>query len=1069
MAGNSVLSSGQWVRLRIAQTGVYAVTAKQAQRWGLGDLQQVSVWGNGCQPLPQSNDSAIRVDLQQIPSRLQDGQLLFFAEAAQPWNYNPYSDAAYVYVTNSQTRINIEEEASAEASNYTSNEYDFLDYHELENINLLQSGQRFFGEIFDKTTVRTVDFVLPKTLKYDKLDIKLCAAARSTSPSSFTLQVNNGNAYTLALPASNGDNYAKDNTAIFEQVQVTGNKASIKLTYLPPNSSSVGYLDFISIRARCGLQLEQTQLLLRDAQSVAAARLTKFEIATQQAQVQVWDVSNLHAAKRLPTIVANGTVSVTTPTTSLKTLIAFTPAMAYVPEFVEKIAPQNLQNSSAVDYIIIAPSALLTQAQRLSALHRQQSGLSVQVVNCQHIYNEFSSGVPDPTAIRNYLKHLHEQHKTPRFVLLLGSGSYVNKEGAKGAGLLPTYQSDNSLSEQYSFVSDDYFALLDAGERLDEMGMTGDLDLAVGRLPAANAMEADILVHKIEQYYAAANTHWANRVVVVADDEDNNTHVGQAETLCNSIQYSFPVYAVEKIYFDKYPQTITSIGKRYPAVTAAIGTAVNTGAVLVNYVGHANSQWLSHEQVLTQADIALWNNGEGRYPLFVTATCEFSRFDNPNSRSAGENVLLKVNGGGIAMLSTTRLVYSSSNATLNREFMQQFFEKDADGKPLRIGEMLRRTKNNASTGVNQLNFTLLGDPALRLHLPSLEVNNLLLEVNNVPCDTLRALDRVRVTGSYTGSTTDTLEIAVYDKSVQKQTLGNGGQQAFAYREQNNILFKGKVQAVNGQFALTFVVPQDIQLAYGEGKITIFGRSGEQYVASSKAITVGGASTANVDDHTPPSIRLYIDNEQFVDGGITSESPLFIAIISDSSGINSSGNGIGRNMTLYVHNTQQTYTLNEYYVAHLDSYTSGRVEFALPILPKGKYTATFGAFDNCNNAAQKTIHFVVVDDPTFVISRVLNFPNPFKNATHFIITHNRPYVEMEVQVQIFALNGRLVKTIAANVYSHSIELPTDLIQWDGCDENGQRAEGGIYFYKVKVCCKTGETAEKAEKLLLLQNH
>jgi hypothetical protein len=943
---------------------------------------------------------------------------------------------------------------------------DCIDYHDRNYNNLLQSGRRFFGEIFGNTAERTMSFNVPNAVNNNGLKIKLSAAARSISASSFSVQVNGGNVYTMDIPPVNDDHFARDNSAIFAPIAYSGEKINVKITYSKPLSDAVGYLDFITINARSALSMNNVQLLFRDAESVAPSRITRFDIQSTQNNLQVWDVSNIHAVKRLATIANNNVVSIATPTERLKTFAAFAPAMAYTPTFVEKMATQNLQGAPKADYVIITPPSLLLQAQRLARLHKQQSGLQTSIVTTTQVYNEFSSGIPDPTAIRNYLKTKKLQGQLPHYVLLFGNGSYVNMEGKKGVGLIPTYQSDNSLVEKLSFVSDDYFTLLDTHDDLGDSGMTGKLDAAIGRLPAADAGEASIMVHKVERYYAESETLWANRLVMIADDEDYNTHVSQTEDLCNYVQDSFPAYSINKIYFDKYPQTMTTIGKRYPDATEAINSAVQAGALLVNYVGHANDQWLAHEKVVTQDDIAKWNNGGGKLPLFVTATCEFSRFDNYARKSAGEKVLLKANGGGVAMLSTTRLVYSNSNAALSRTFMKQLFTKDEQGQPLRLGEILRRTKNTASTGVNQLNFTLLGDPALLLHFPADTISNGQLWVNNIATDTLRALDKVKISGTIAHSNDgDTLEIAVFDKIVQKQTLGNGGQTPFPYQEYNQLIYKGITVVRNGIFTTQFIVPKDIQPAYGQGKITYFGKNGGRYVAGSTPVVVGGVNTHYDEDITPPDITLFIDNQQFVDGGMTTETPLFIALLSDSSGINATGSGIGRNMTLYLPGTQKTYVLNSYYTANADSYTAGRVEFPIPPLPKGTHTAVFKAFDVHNNSAERTIRFVVAGEPQFAITRLFNYPNPFGEQTTFFFAHNRPDAEMEVQIQIFTTTGMLIKTLQYSIYGSDTQLQNNFVSWDGRSAYG-RSPQGIYFYKIKVKCKTGEFAEKVEKMYYL---
>ncbi len=633
-------------------------------------------------------------------------------------------------------------------------------------------------------------------------------------------------------------------------------------------------------------------------------------------------------------------------------------------------------------------------------------------------------------------------------------------------GHIPTYQSDNSLARDKSFVTDDFFALLDDDDFLNDEGMNGLLEMAVGRLPVYNTTQANTLVSKIEKYYSDLSGDWMSKCIFIADDEDNNVHMQQSEELGNYILDSFPSFYVNKIYLDDYPQISTPLGPRYPEVTEAISSAMNAGALLVNYTGHANDEWLTHELAATIPDIQKWNN-RNRLPIFVTATCEFSRFDDAGQLSAGEYVLFSPKGGSIAMLSTTRLVYSDANATLNKNFIHHFFEKDAEGNHYRLGEIVRRTKNNTSTGVNQLNFSLLGDPALRLNFPTLTAKTEAVNGKNYPTpDTLKALARSSVSGSIPqGSLNDTIVVSVFDKAQRKTTLGNGGETPFVYRWQNSILYRGKVTAPNGAFTAKFVVPQDVGLQVGQGKITYVGKVGNRLAAGSSPVPVGGVADNPVADSLPPAVRTYMNSERWVPGGTVNQSPTFIALLTDSSGINTTGNGVGRDITLRLQPTAKSYTLNEYYTANTNCYTEGRIEFPIPPLSEGRYTATLKVWDVANNPTEHSTEFVVANEDVFTINRLLNYPNPFTQKTAFFFEHNRPYSSMDVLIQVFTITGKLVKTIRYTL-PESSSLRSTPIEWDGRDDYGGKLGRGTYLYKAKVRCSSGETAEKLEKLVVL---
>jgi hypothetical protein len=1085
-ASGSVLSSGRWVKLRIKQTGVHQLTAEMLGKWGFSDLNAVSVWGNGCRGLPRLNSEANPDDLLQIAAKVSGGKILFYAEAKNTWLYNAqkkffeheqseYSESAYIYITDSKAVRPMSVAAQAAAATDVTDTYDYRDYRERIDTNLLRSGRRFFGEVYGAVRQHSLSFSVPSLcLSAPQLKMQVCAAARSTTGSTYSMLVNNTATYTLTItPVTQNVDYMKADTALFEDnTPVSSENISLKITYnRPENSASAwGVWDFTTINARAYLQLQSSQLLFRDAQRVGAGRATRFSIATSQQNVKVWDVTNPHNVQEVSGIATSGNISFTVETPSLREFAAFTDNMLLSPEYVGEVPNQNLHGAQPPELVIVTHPELASQAERLADFHRKKDKMSALTVTTEAVYNEFSGGLPDVSAIRNFMRMFHRRSAAtaPKYLLLFGSGTYVNYEGKKGVGHILTFQSDNSLVSERSYVSDDFFVLLDDGEYLSDAGMVGALDMAVGRIPARSSSEATTLVDKIEQYSANLNGDWMSKCIIIADDEDGNDHMRQAETIGSYIMDSAPSFYVNKIYMDAYMQQSTPMGERYPDVTEAINSAVCSGALLVNYTGHANDQWLAHEQVITLSDIKRWSN-RSRLPLFVTATCEFSRFDNPNIRSAGEQVLFLPNGGGIAMLSTTRLVFSSANSALNQKFIEEFFRKDASGSYARIGEMVRRSKNASTTGVNQLNFSLLGDPALMLHFPSLTAQT--THINGIPYatpDTLKALAKASIDGSVSSSSpTDTLYISIFDKEQRKQTLGNSGQAPFTYRTQSSLLYKGKVSTRHsGLFTVKFIVPQDIAPGYGNGKITYMGKSGDKLVAGSSLMPIGGTSGNAVTDTTPPGIRMYMNDERWVPGGATTEAPTFIALLTDSSGINITGNGVGRDITLRLQQNSKAYILNSYYTANTDSYTSGRVEFPIPPLEKGAYTATLKVWDVVNNPAEQSLEFKVIGDEQFTLSRVLNYPNPFTQKTAFFFEHNRPYTDMEALVQVFTISGKLVKTIRCNVPPSSVSLRSAPIEWDGRDDYGAKLGRGTYLYKLKVRCSNGEYAEKVEKLVLL---
>ncbi|MGL4956036.1 MAG: type IX secretion system sortase PorU [Bacteroidales bacterium] len=1079
-ATSSVLSSGRWIKLKIKKTGVYKLSRQQLRQWGFNNLTQVSIWGNGCEELPRLNSVENIDDLRQIPTVQTDDGILFYAEAKNTWKQdtqkqfffhiqNEFSDISYVYMASHlKPKVVSKIEQATSRATYSTNTYDYRDYRERIDTSLLRSGRRFFDNVFDAVRERNYSFSIPFIDRSNsRLKAQICVASQSQNNSSVDFTFNDRSPLSLVIKATPSGHYMYADTLFAKNISVTSENITINMKYNRPTPSAWAVLDFITINARAELRLDRVQLPFRDAQTVGVSAITEFRIITTRKNIRVWNVTHLHAPQEVMGIPSSGNLNITLPTSRLSEFIAFTEDMAMTPEFESEVKNQNLHGSTPSKLVIISHPAFLSQAERIASFHRLHDKMSVQTVTTEQVYNEFSGGIPDVSAIRNFMRMFYRRNPStaPQYLLLFGSGSYVNFSAKKGVGHIPTYQSNISLSSDNSYTSDDYFGVLNDSAYLSDFGMIGKIDLAVGRLPVYNSLQANTLASKIENYYSDINSDWISHCIFIADDEDANVHVSQSEVFGNYLLDSFPSYFVKKIYLDAYQQTSSPMGKRYPDATEDIASAIGSGAFLVNYVGHANDQWLSHEQVVTTSDINKWNN-RNKLPLFITATCEFSRFDDPARLSAGEQVLFSTRGGAIAMLSTTRLVYSNGNAALNKMFIEALFSQNKNGQAQRLGDAVRFTKNNTQTGVNQLNFSLLGDPALKLLLPTTTLS--LSSINGVPMpkgDTLKALDKSSIIGSTKNSTHDTLIISIYDKEHKKSTLGNSGQTPFIYREQNSLLYRGKVSTLDGVLATNFIVPKDIEPRYGWGKINITGKSQNTILASSTKVIIGGASSNPIVDTSPPQIRMYMNSEQWVNGGITNESPTFVATLNDSSGINVSGSGIGRSIILTLQPSNKNYILNNYYTANVNNYTSGRIEFPLPPLDKGNYTATLKVWDIANNTAEQSINFVVADEEKLTINKLLNYPNPFTQTTVFFFEHNRPYTNMEILIQIFTVSGKLVRTIHQHLANTS-ELRSPPIEWNGLDDYGDKLGRGTYLYKVKVRCCNGENAEKVEKLVKL---
>ncbi|NEW81962.1 MAG: type IX secretion system sortase PorU, partial [Mariniphaga sp.] len=631
---------------------------------------------------------------------------------------------------------------------------------------------------------------------------------------------------------------------------------------------------------------------------------------------------------------------------------------------------------------------------------------------------------------------------------------------------IPTWQSENSLNAASSFVSDDYFGLL--GE--DEGGQKGIVDIGIGRIPCVSASEAKAAVDKTLHYNTSKTMgEWRNNVCFIGDDEDNNVHVSDSEQLANFVNRNYPVFYTDKIYLDAYKEETTP-EKRYPGVNKALNNRIKEGALIINYVGHANEEGLAHEKILTISDIDSWSNVD-KLPVFVTATCEFSRWDLKNKQSAGEHVLFNKVGGGVALFSTTRLVYSSSNYEMNRSFFKYVFETDKEGNNLRMGDIIRLAKNELGGTVNAAKFALLGDPAIQISYPQYKVKT--LEINNQPVeqltDTLKPLSLVSVWGEIQNSKGEKitgynglLYPTVFDKPTEAITLGNGGQTPFTYTVQNSILFKGNVSVKSGEFSYTFKVPKEINYRIGNGLIRYYSKDATSDAGGSFAeLKLGGSPGSTANDLTGPTVRLFIDNENFKPGDQVSKAPLLIAYLEDDSGINTSGGGIGHDIMLTIdNNTDKMQLLNDYFQSAQDSYKSGKVLFQLSDLEDGEHILKFKVWDLASNSTETEVKFTVAS--SLKINNLTAFPNPVSVSTDIIATHNRFGEKMTVEIEIFTQQGVLVDQVKTE--SGSSGFTTLPIRWNP-GLNNHNLVSGIYHYRVRLTALDGSTSIKTEQLIL----
>jgi hypothetical protein len=1103
--GNSALSSGNWKMISVEKTGVHRISYSELQAMGFNNLENVSIWGHGGKQLSFWNSNAFIDDIEQIPIWLDKGSdgifnqgdfILFYAQGNVTWSLDngmivhsihDYADKINYFITTSKPnplRIELQSQ-STQPFTRISNSFDALVYFEKNDTNLIKSGRQWFGESFDIYTTRSYNTGLSRPISNGKAKVRIRVAARSSVSSSYTLRANGTSLGTFTLPSVNtGDqysNFASVNTRTFDFDYSQGT-LSLELTYNKPTPAAKGWLDFITVNARQSLELGSSQLSFRDLESVGVGEVTKYTVANIPLNAFVWDVTNFFDPKALSFTSVGTTAEFTLNSDVLCEFCVFTPSQAFSVTVVGDVQNQNIHGEPQPDMVIVSHPNFINQANELAQIHNENSGLRTLVVSNQQVYNEFSSGNPDVSAIRNMMRMFYKRATSevdmPKYLLLFGDGSYDNRsQKTTNSNFVLTYQSENSLHVTNSFVSDDFFGLLDDNEG----EATGLLDIGIGRIPSSTVEEANLVVRKIRQYLSPSSFgSWHNQLCFIGDDGDGNLHMRDANRLAQFVEENHPIYNIDKIYFDSYPLVTTSQGGRYPDVTTAINNRANQGTLIMNYVGHANAIWLAHEKVLMISDIQSWRNFD-KLPLFVTATCEFSRFDDFSRKSAGEHALLSPYGGSIALLSTSRVVYANPNYTLSRNFFENVF-KEREGyvegngdRYYRLGDVLRLAKVATGGQINKRNFLLLGDPALMLQYPNVDLS--VSEINGVSVggdlDTLKALSRVEVKG-FVGSAkfgnefSGEAEIMLFDKEKEITTLSNRGGLPFVYNTRNNTIYKGRSSIVNGQFKTTFIMPKDIVYSFGNGRFSLFAQDG--YLTGSglfEDFTVGGISQNIGDDIEGPDIDLFMNDTKFVSGGITDKNPKLIVHLTDSSGINTTGVGIGHDLTAYLAGDEEkAFVLNDYYVAEVDNFQKGKVEYQFSDLTPGDYTVRLKAWDVFNNSSENSINFIVKADASLTLKHVLNYPNPFTERTGFYFEHNQPFETFDVSIQIFSPSGKLVRTIEY-FFPGDGSYRVGPIYWDGLDDFGDRIGRGVYFYRLNVRLSSGKSKHVFQKLVILK--
>ncbi len=1113
-APNSVLAAGNWYKIAVNQAGVYKMDIPFLNTLGLSvngmPSSTIRLFGNGGGMLAESNASIRFDDLQENAIMVMDGgdgimngndYILFYAEGPHHWqkdslnrqfthHKNIYSDQAFYFVSTQGTGKRISSSNNTGTASINIDRYDYRYFYELDSVNFLGSGKEWFGEEFSNAPGKASfrNFPVPVSNRITSQPVRLVSnlVSRSTgSASSFDTRINGQSFQQVNIPAvGTGINEVFARQQVIEtQSSVAQDTLSVQYQYAPGSLNAQGWLNWFRIFTRASLSMPVNgQLLFRDWESVGNAR-GNFRINNAVDGLMVWDVTNFLVPVNMQGEIQGNIFSFNEECNQLKEYAAFYPNQALAPVSIGPVPNQDLHDIAAIDYLLITHPSLLPQAQRLATFHQQKNNLRTRVVSTALVYNEFSSGTPDPAAIRDFVKMYFDKFSTPgdslKYLLLFGDASFDFKNRLlNNTNLVPSFQSSSSLDPLSTYVSDDFFGFLEDDEDINSGLRVNTLDVGIGRIPASNEEQAKNYVDKVLAYYDNRSLGpWRNQMTFIADDEDMNLHLNDAEIITKTASETNDLLNPVKIYLDSYLQESSPGGSAYPQVNDAINNQVYNGTLIWNYNGHGGPFRLAEETILDQQNVNSWQN-PNNLPLFITATCDFAPFDNPTIASLGEDILLRPETGGIALMTTTRIVFAYSNRIMNDNYMKFALQPDQNKNYLSLGEAVRAAKNftyqTSGDVTNNRKFTLLGDPALTLAFPkwNVEITGINGLNPSVVVDTLKATDKVTMdgvvsdhSGNIMSSFNGTVYPTVYDKEQTVYTLANDPtSQVVGFNTRQNILYKGKASVINGRFSYSFKMPKDIRYNFGNGRISLYADNGsEDGNGLESRVIIGGIGNEVNNDKEGPEIKAYLNDDRFVDGGLVNAQPVLILKLSDSSGINTAGTGIGHDIIATLdEDTRRYFVLNEFYEAALDSYQEGTIKFQLPELEAGPHTLNIKAWDVMNNSNETNISFIVGKEDELEISQVLNYPNPFSTKTQFWFTHNQPGRELKVTLQIFTIGGRLIKTLKSTINTpgnRSLEL-----EWDARDEYGDKVGRGVYFYKLRVV-SGGLQKEVIEKLFI----
>ncbi|WP_421873252.1 type IX secretion system sortase PorU [Marinoscillum sp.] len=1096
-SGQSVLSQGEWIKIGITQEGIYKLDHSFMTDAGIPstvDPKTIKLYSHGFRgTLPQANAVQRSFDPVEVAmlgigtndQSLDQGdyflfygqgphKLLFDAEGNLDYEHNIYSDTLYLLMTyGGKAGKRIQTRATLPTTAETKSTYQKLIVYEKDEYNQLGSGRRWLSTGVTRSNP-IMDFSYNVANATGPVDLWTSLAADSQRPCSFDVLINGEELGRVNIDSVSGASYSQKQkySEGFFSTSISSSSLDLRLRFNHGAGSSKGFLDYFILGVTSNFSDDQ------DIIKLAPGTSSSWEIGDNQL---VWNITSVTSPEAIP----NESGKFTNNTTE-SALAVFNPESALEPKLVGKVANQNIKSLANAEAIIVTHPLFLTQANRLAQFHQSYDQMNVGVVTVQQVYNEFSAGSQDITAIRDFLRYCYLNGGNLKYALLFGDASYDYKNRvANNTNFVPIYESRESAHNIFSHSSDDYFGFMEEdegywsegklrnnGQSYDEPYEDHTLEIGIGRLTAKTKEEAQHIVDKIIRYKTAKQTlgKWKQQIAYLVDDGDNNEHMRQAEYFSGIVNDNYYAYNAKKLYLDRYDQDVDP-GPDSP-ITRDVTNTLKDGVFLFNYIGHGNEfQLTSLNELAIDLDVIRSLSNRHKLPLFVTATCEFGKYDNPIRDSGAELLLSHDNGGAIALVTTTRPVYAHTNEPVNVALHENLFAK-IDGEHPRLGDVMKNAKNQSLSGPINRNFALLGDPMLRLNYPGYDIT---MDQFQQQADTLSALEVFRISGAIMDGATlmesfnGTATVTIWDIPQTKITKGDESD-PYTFEEQTNALYRGEFSVVNGLYDTEIILPKNISYKYQPGKITLYASDKTNFMdakGSTKNFVLGGTSSNLAEDSTPPEINLYLNEPDFNSGGTVGRSSLFIAELTDENGINISSNGFSQGITLQLNN-EETIEVNEFYTAEMNTYKKGYVVYPLQNLEPGKYTATLKVSDTYNNFTESTVEFKVSDKPVLKIYNALNYPNPVNTnrLTTFSFEHDREDEKLEVDLALYNLQGRVVNQWDYTIDSSPRKI--DYLTLRLSNFQGSDLEKGIYLYRLRVSSTLDGASNEIVKRLVIIN-